>query len=142
MIPSGRPLRRTLRLWLRAALRRNTKYPILLDNVDELGEMRAMLSESIEQWAREFRAEGLAEGIEKGIEKGLAKGREEGREEGVLMGEARVLSRQLRRRFGDLPHWVEERLANASIDELALWAETILDADSLEEMFSPPASRH
>ncbi len=128
------PLRRTLGIWLRAALRRNPKYPILLDEVDDLGEMRIMLSESIEQWAKDFRAEGLEQGLEKGLEQGLEKGREQGMQH--------LLSRQLSRRFGNLPSWAEQRLAAGSAAELANWSEAVLDAATLEEVFNGPVARH
>lgn len=112
------PLRRTLGIWLHAALRRNSKYPILLDEVDDLGEMKLMLSESIARWAREYR------------------------KEGIQIGEARVLSRLLSRRFGNLPPWAEQRLAAASASELASWSDTVLDAGSLEEVFNRPPVQH
>ncbi|MBS0511508.1 MAG: DUF4351 domain-containing protein [Proteobacteria bacterium] len=48
---------------------------------------------------------------------------------------ARLLVRQLNRRFGPLPAAITDRLARASVEQLDLWAERILDADSLDEVF-------
>lgn len=66
-----------------------------------------------------------------GIKKGMQLGRQEGRmEEGRAM-----LKMQLTKRFKTLPRWVEERLEQATQIELEHWAENILDATTLEEVF-------
>ena len=62
-------------------------------------------------------------------------GLKEGRQEGEQRGEAKLLKRQLTHRFGDLPTWAEERLTQASTDQLEQWAEKILDAQTLQEIF-------
>ncbi len=51
--------------------------------------------------------------------------------------EASLLKRLLRRRFEDLPDWLDERLEQASRKELETWADRILDAKRLEDVFSP-----
>ncbi len=61
---------------------------------------------------------------------------DQGRQEGRLEGEIRLLLRQLRRRFGKLPGWTEERLRRASSGMLEIWSERILTASTLEEVFS------
>uniref|UniRef100_UPI004056C01F Rpn family recombination-promoting nuclease/putative transposase n=1 Tax=Candidatus Electrothrix sp. TaxID=2170559 RepID=UPI004056C01F len=61
---------------------------------------------------------------------------DQGRQEGRLEGEIRLLLRQLRRRFGELPGWAEERLGRASSAMLETWSERVLTASSLEEVFS------
>jgi predicted transposase YdaD len=65
---------------------------------------------------------------------GIEKGRQEGRQE----GEAAVLKRQLTRRFGPLPEWVEPRLTQAGRAELEHWADRVLDAPTLTDVFTPP----
>jgi hypothetical protein len=62
--------------------------------------------------------------------------KEEGHEEGLLRGQILVLKRLLKRRFRQLPSWVEERLGKASREELESWAERVLDAESLDEVFA------
>ena len=59
------------------------------------------------------------------------------RDEGRKEGERTVLARQLRRRFGTLPPAVRKRLAGASEAELEAWADNVLDASSLDEVFEP-----
>ncbi|MDU9049897.1 MAG: DUF4351 domain-containing protein [Candidatus Electrothrix sp. Rat3] len=57
-------------------------------------------------------------------------------DQGRQEGELRVLLRQLRRRFGELPSWAEERLRQASSAMLETWSERILTASTLDEVFS------
>ncbi len=71
-------------------------------------------------------------GIAKGMVTGMAKGRVEGRVE----GQSRLLRRQLERRFGVLPSWATEQLANASEEQLEAWGEAILTAPTLEAVFN------
>ena len=56
-------------------------------------------------------------------------------EEGFHKGETQLLSRQLKKRFGPLPTWAQQNLADATIPQLELWAERILDAKTLAEFF-------
>jgi predicted transposase YdaD len=55
--------------------------------------------------------------------------------EGEARGEARLLQKQLIRRFGVLPEWVEVKLANADPEQLERWGERLLEARSLEAVF-------
>ena len=57
------------------------------------------------------------------------------RDEGMQEGERRVLERQLRRRFGLLAPEIAERLQQGSPAELETWAENILGADTLDDVF-------
>jgi len=62
---------------------------------------------------------------------GIEKGRQEGRqEEGVFF-----LRRLLVKKFGDLPASFETRLTEASIADLELWGDRILDAQTLTDIF-------
>jgi hypothetical protein len=61
-----------------------------------------------------------------------------GIEKGIHQGETLVLRRQLTRRFGPLPAWVEQRLEEASAAQLEAWAERVLEAARLEEVFETP----
>lgn len=58
---------------------------------------------------------------------------EEGREEGLAQGRAEVLLKLLRLKFGSLPESAEEKVRQASLEELDRWAERVLSAQSLEE---------
>ena len=86
----------------------------------------------------EGRAEGIEQGIEQGIERGIEQGIERGMERGRTEGERAVLARQLTRRFGRLPKEAAERLRRAPETELETWADNVLDADTLDDVFRSP----
>ena len=75
------------------------------------------------------------EGMEQGRDEGMEQGRVEGMEQGRIEGERAVLERLLRRRFGQLPAAASERLGRASAADLATWAENVLDAKRLGDVF-------
>jgi predicted transposase/invertase (TIGR01784 family) len=68
---------------------------------------------------------------------GIQKGRMEGMKEGEIAGRAMVLRRLLSKRFGlDIfPAYIEEHLRNATSEELDLYAELILDAKTIDDVF-------
>lgn len=84
-----------------------------------------------------------------GIEKGKKEGREEGKKEGKKEGQAEgekwgrqkeaqaLLTKQLRRRFGQLPRWASARLRQADTQQLETWAENIFDAKELTDLLGP-----
>jgi hypothetical protein len=45
------------------------------------------------------------------------------------------LQKQLERRFGALPPWVSERLAQATPEQLEAWGLDLLDAADLGDLF-------
>ncbi len=57
------------------------------------------------------------------------------RDEGRVEGERRVLERQLQSRFGALSAENTERLTEASMEDLETWAENVLDAQTLDDVF-------
>ncbi|NEX21741.1 DUF4351 domain-containing protein [Thiorhodococcus mannitoliphagus] len=59
--------------------------------------------------------------------------REEGMRQGMQQGEARVLARQLRLKFGELPDAAQIRIAQADESTLLEWSERVLTATSLDE---------
>lgn len=82
-----------------------------------------------ERLLTESRQQGIQQGILQGMQQGVEQGMQIGRSEGELI----VLTRQLTRRFG--PPAVGERLQKATSAELEQWADNILDARTLEEVF-------
>ena len=75
-------------------------------------------------------------GMKKGEQKGLRKGLEKGLEKGQQQGMAGLLKRLLVKRFGSLPDWAVERLSSAAPEQLECWAERVLQAKDLDEVFS------
>ncbi len=97
----------------------------------DLLEGRKMLKDFYEEWKQEHHQAGLAEGMQQGMQQGV----QQGIVRGVAQGEQTLLLRLLHRRFGKLPEATRQRLENASPDELETWADRILDAKTLAEVF-------
>ena len=77
------------------------------------------------------------EGRQEGRLEGMAQGRLEGMAEGQTMGRYAVLQRQIAKRFGldFLDVHIQERLRTATTEQLDLWAERILDAETIKDVF-------
>jgi len=65
----------------------------------------------------------------------FGEGRVEGKQEGRVEGEAAVLLRQMERKFRPLPDSARQRIASADAETLLVWAERVLDANSLDEVW-------
>ena len=61
--------------------------------------------------------------------------REESAREGEQRGEVRVLLRQMRLKFGEIPEDVRRRVEQAEADTLLTWSERILTAERIEDIF-------
>ena len=81
--------------------------------------------------------EGTQQGMQQGIQQGMQAGVQQGVRQGRVEGERAVLERQLRRRFGVVPSELTERLRQASTNDLETWAENVLDASTLDDVFAP-----
>ncbi|MBF0192841.1 MAG: DUF4351 domain-containing protein, partial [Magnetococcales bacterium] len=66
----------------------------------------------------------------------IAKGERRGMQIGRQEGETALLLRQLQRRFGAVPTWAVEKITQADLPSLEEWSLRVLEAHSLEEMFS------
>ncbi len=84
---------------------------------------------------RKMREIGWREGQTAGRAEGRAEGRTEGLVEGHQQGESHLLSRQLHRRFGELPAWASHRLQQATVEQLERWSLRVLEAPRLEQVF-------
>ena len=104
----------------------------------ERGIERGM-ERGIEQGMERGIERGMERGIEQGMERGIEQGMERGIERGMRQGRAEggraVLERLLRQRFGGLSPEAAERLRRAPETELETWADNLLDAGTLDEVF-------
>lgn len=71
---------------------------------------------------------GEKRGLEKGLEQGLAQGQHQ--------GEATLLQRLLARKFGPLPKDLQQRIQSATPAQLETWSLNILDAATLDDVFT------
>jgi predicted transposase YdaD len=98
-----------------------------IENIE--GERKVKYVTSVERLA-------IERGLQKGMEEGLEKGLEQGLEKGRAQGTASVLLRLLNRRFGPLSADVTRRLAQSTPEQLEIWAERVLDAGTIDEVFA------
>jgi predicted transposase YdaD len=122
--PELRELRRDFTIWLRqvalAARFDGEEIPDLRD----LGELKDMIEQRVREWPRQWRAEGFQAGLREGHESGLRE------------GQAQMLLRLAERRFGPSDPRLRARIEAAGPDQIAAWAERLLTASSLEDIFS------
>jgi len=139
--PQQAGLRRSFTEWLRRVLLPSRLPDITIPAMQELQEVDDMLAERVKEWYAEYERKGLQAGMEKGLEKGLEEGLEKGLEKGRSDEARRILSRLMTQRFNELSPAVEARLEAASLEQLELWVDRILDASSPEDLFgqAPPA---
>ena len=117
--PFKQTIDRAVMQWMQ--YRVNAKMPgLVIPSVDELLKRSDMLEENIGKW----RAKAVAEGMLLG------------KLEGRLEGGTTLLEHQLMKRFGPISVSTHARLKAATEDQLQTWAERILDAHSLTEVFS------
>ena len=73
---------------------------------------------------------------QRAMQLGRYEGQQEGRNEGRKEGESTLLLRQLARRFGALSTDLIDRVRQASSGQLEQWADNILDARQLSDVFA------
>ena len=69
-------------------------------------------------------------------DKGFQEGELKGWKDGELKGGRVLLERLLTRRFGQLPDWGRDQLVGATLDQLNLWADRTLEADSIQAVLA------
>jgi Domain of unknown function (DUF4351) len=90
-----------------------------LPQVNDLLEIKVMLSDRLEQWALAYIAEGEL------------KGKLEGRQEGEMLALQKLLSK----RFGAIPADITRLIANAPVESIERWLDRIIDAQQLADIF-------
>ncbi|WP_163575264.1 Rpn family recombination-promoting nuclease/putative transposase [Halomonas faecis] len=111
--PNKERIDRIITRWLKRHLQRVApKARLDLDQLASLVEDRDMLAENLENLVKKERLEGRQEGF------------------------AGLLRMQLAFKYGDLPPWVDEKLARATDEQLGRWGTRMLTANSLDELFS------
>ena len=65
----------------------------------------------------------------------IQRGIQQGEQRGAQKGEAAVIQRLLTKRFGSLDAETLTRLQTAQCEQLESWAENLLDAVTLDEVF-------
>jgi hypothetical protein len=86
--PEQFELRHSFVVWLREAFFKTRLPATPFPELNDLEEIRIMLSERVLDWTVQWKQQGLQEGLQQGLQQGL-------------QGERRLLVRQIRRRFGE-----------------------------------------
>ena len=121
-------LRRMIATWLRATLMHRADYRILLPEVNDLQELRIMLADRLEEWAHQYKTEGMQQGMRQGMQQGMQQ------------GEALALQKLLTKRFGEISPDILARISSARTEQIDLWLDQIMDAQSIENLFGGPAT--
>ncbi len=115
-----RPTVDRIKQWLRVILWPHRVPDDEIEQFTDIGEYIGMLKEQIRQWEQKAHEEGIEKGIEQGIEQ----------------GEAEVLLRQLKQKFGAVSGEILRRVDQAESEQLLTWAERILTAERIEDVFA------
>lgn len=117
--PAYTELRLAFTAWVKHVLLPRALPDVAIPTVDDLLEIKTMLTEHSRSWTHQWKAEGLKEGLK------------EGRQEGATT----ILQKLLERKFGELPPATRQRLKSATAGELETWSLNVLDATTLDEVF-------
>ena len=103
----------------------------------EIAELAHLSPEQNEQYLKSLLAYAEVKRVsdtafEEGKIEGLAEGLEKGRVEEAI----RILRRMLNRRFGEIPETFEHLINTANLDDLEIWMDRLIDASSIEHVFT------
>jgi predicted transposase/invertase (TIGR01784 family) len=80
--PQYASLRRAFVVWINRIVLRRLMPGQEVPEVNELQEIDTMLAETVEEWTRQWKADGLQQGRQQGLQEGRQEGLQEGRQEG------------------------------------------------------------
>jgi len=97
--------------WIKGTLNKKPEYSKLLDKIDDLGIIKVMLADRLEEWAHGYMAEGKQE------------------------GETLLLQKLLAKRFGAIPAETTALISNAPVVDIERWFDRAIDAKQLSDVF-------
>ena len=112
--PKQDSLRRAFTIWFSRVLFPNRLTETNKPSIEELDEVKNMLSERVKEWNRESMQKGMQNGIQKGA--------------------LNLLIRQLEIKFGPIAPEVMTRLEQADDQQLLNWSERILTAKNISDI--------
>ncbi|MCA2669628.1 MAG: DUF4351 domain-containing protein [Microcystis sp. M114S2] len=71
---------------------------------------------------------------EQAVQEGLKRGLQQGIQQGRQQGEAKLVFRQLQRRFGEIPQNIEETIRKLPVERLEDLGLALLDFDTLADL--------
>jgi len=109
--------------WIKGTLNKKPEYSKLFGKIDDLGDIKVMLADRLEEWAHGYIAEGEQ------------KGKQEGLQEGLQKGEMLALQKLLAKRFGAISAETIALISNAPVADIERWFDRAIDASSLSDVF-------
>ena len=106
--------------------------PLKISNLEET----SMLEQRIERIAQGLILQGRSEGLQIGRTEGIQQGRTEGIVVGAQQAKESLFLKLFAAKFGDMSATIQDKAADASSDELDIWAERLLTAERPEDVFS------
>jgi predicted transposase/invertase (TIGR01784 family) len=88
--------------------------------------------ETVMTMAQEIERKGWQQGMQEGIQRGV----QQGMQQGMQQGEYSLLLRQLERKFKQIPEIYYQKLIKADVNTLLMWGEHLIEAQTIEEIFS------
>jgi predicted transposase YdaD len=117
--PEQAQIRRAFTAWLKKVLLPGRLPGVDIPELADLNEVNTMLAERVKEWTQQWKAQGKQEGLEEGRKK----------------GETAMLCKMLELKYGPLPLWAQEKIAQADAEAIEQWAAKLLNAQTLEEVF-------
>jgi hypothetical protein len=123
-------LRRAFRVWIERVVIQRVANEKVVVHYEDLEDIESMLAEKVSRWTEEWKRQGLEQGLEQGLVQGIEQGR--------ALGMRQSLSNILLKRFGT---GVDLRpLDGASCEQLQLWLDRAIDAETYGTVFEDEAS--
>lgn len=108
-------VKRAITVWITYVLAPHKGIKLKPRDTENLDEVKNMLTTRIEQWEVDIL--------------------EQGREEGIEKGEVVMFLKMLELKYGMLPDWAREKIAQADTKTVESWAAKIFNAKDLPEIF-------
>lgn len=109
--PGHQSLREAFTVWVSTALVPARAKGARIPELGDLMELKTMLEQNVLEWRQDWF------------------------HEGERLGEAKILLRQIKTKFGSVPAAIKKRVQSANAKELLTWAERVLSAESLDQIF-------
>jgi hypothetical protein len=114
-------LKRAFTVWFHRVVLRRFARQGDIPELNDLDEVKNMISTRVETWTQEL----------------LTQGRQEGQISGLLAGQATALRRLLDRRFGAIPAAIDGQIQTANSTQVEAWFDLAMDATRLDQIFKP-----
>jgi predicted transposase YdaD len=107
---------------------------LILANLADLRGLNPLLEQERQQMSIEISLENNIF-MQEAYQKGQSFGEQIGLQAGKQAGEAHILCKMLEKRFGRLSPEIEQKIMTASLEQLEIWTDKLLDVATLDALF-------